>query len=129
MAQPHCHFRARWRLAAVALAAALLGACAGQVPEPTAAHVAVAAAEWPGTTRETLARGRTLYVYRCSGCHSLVLPGAQTPEEWPNAVYEMSERAALSRAETDAVVRYLVAVSETLRRGRPHAGGASAPQR
>lgn len=92
--------------------ALLLAACVGQVPEPTDAHVAAASARWPGTTRALLARGRTLYVNRCSGCHSLVLPQAQTPEAWPHAVEEMSERAALSPEETEEVIRYLVAVSE-----------------
>ena len=102
---------------ACALALALtLGGCAGQIPPPSAAHLAIAAARWPGTTEQTLARGRHLYVYRCSGCHSLVLPQSQPPDAWPAAVTEMSTRAQLDRAETEAVIRYLTAVSESHRR-------------
>jgi len=98
-------------LATLAVAAAFAG-CVGQVPDPTDAHVAAAAAQWPGTTRATLAQGRRLYVDRCSGCHSLVLPSAQPPGSWPSAVDEMADRARLSPREATAVIRYLVAVAE-----------------
>jgi mono/diheme cytochrome c family protein len=79
------------------------------------------APRWPGTTVEDLARGRTLYVRRCSGCHNLVLPQAFPPEKWPKLVDEMAARARLRPAERDDVVRFLVAVaSDDLgRRGRP----------
>jgi mono/diheme cytochrome c family protein len=103
-------------LATLAVATVLPG-CAGQVPQPTDAHVAVAAAQWPGTTRATLAQGRRLYVDRCSGCHSLVVPGAQPAASWPSAVDEMADRARLSPREADVVVRYLVAVAEAARSG------------
>lgn len=105
-------------LLALALATALAAACVGQVPQPTDAHVAAAAAQWPGTTRATLVEGRRLYVLRCSGCHSLVLPGSQAPGSWPSAVDEMADRARLTPEQAAAVTRYLVAVAEV---------GAAAP--
>lgn len=105
-----CSSRSICRALATLVVATLLG-CAGQVPQPTDAHAAAAAVQWPGTTRATLAQGRRLYVDRCSGCHSLVVPGAQPARSWPSAVDEMADRARLSPREADFVIRYLVAVA------------------
>jgi len=55
--------------------------------------------------------GRRLYVRRCSGCHTLILPQAHAPDEWPVLVDAMAEKARLKPAEREDVVRFLVAVS------------------
>lgn len=104
--------RSTSRVAAVAGSLLLAAACVGQLPDPTDAHVAAASAQWPGTTRAQLVEGRRLYVNRCSGCHSLVLPSALAAGSWPSAVDEMAERSQLSPEEAATVTRYLVAASE-----------------
>jgi mono/diheme cytochrome c family protein len=99
------------RLAIVALAAGLAAACAAALRHPSPADVAVVAPKWPGTTVEDLERGRRLYVRRCAGCHTLILPAAHPPEEWPRLVDDMAKKARLRPAERDDVVRFVVAVA------------------
>jgi mono/diheme cytochrome c family protein len=99
------------RLAIVALAAGLAAACAAALRHASPADAALVAPRWPGTTVEDLERGRRLYVRRCSGCHTLILPAAHPPEEWPRLVDGMAEKARLRPGEREDVVRFLVAVA------------------
>ncbi len=99
------------RLAVVLLAGGLAAACAAALRHSTPADVTLVSPKWPGTTVEDLERGRRLYVRRCSGCHTLVLPSAHGPDEWPVLVDAMAERARLKPAEREDVVRFLTAVS------------------
>ena len=94
---------------------ALAAGCAGQLPPPTEADALRASAQWPGTTVATLARGRSLYIGHCSGCHSLHRPTSQPPGAWPKIVHEMVKRSKLDGAKTDEVIRYLVVASEMKR--------------
>ena len=103
------------RLAVVVLAAALAGACAAALRHATSADVTLVAPQWPGTTIEDVERGRRLYVRRCSGCHTLVLPAAHSPDDWPVLVDAMAEKARLKPGEREDVVRFLVAVSSDKR--------------
>jgi len=86
-------------------------ACAASLRHPLPEDLVLLAPSWPGTTLEDLERGRRLYVRRCSGCHTLILPGARTPAEWPGLVDDMTAKARLRPAERDDVVRFLVAVA------------------
>jgi hypothetical protein len=96
------------RIAAVASALAA-GACATQLPAPNQADATRIAMEWPGTTVETLARGRTAYLDRCSGCHAAYSPDTQPAAAWRKIVAEMATRSRLDHRTTEDVVRYLVA--------------------
>jgi hypothetical protein len=87
-------------------------ACAAtQVPVPTPQQAESAAQRWPGTTSEDLVAGRTLYVDRCSGCHTLPLPDSKSAEAWPKVIDEMADRSKLTKDERTRVLRYLVTVS------------------
>jgi len=101
------------RLAIASLAAGLCvtAACAAALRQATPADAVRLAPRWPGTTLEDLQRGRSLYVRRCSGCHTLILPGAHPVEEWPGLVDGMADKARLRPGERDDVVRFLVAVA------------------
>ena len=99
------------RLAIVILSTAVATACAAALRHSTPADATLVAPQWPGTTVEDLERGRRLYVRRCSGCHTLILPAAHAPDEWPALVDAMAEKARLKPGERDDVVRFLVAVS------------------
>ena len=99
------------RLAMVVLAAALAAACTAALRHASPADVALVATQWPGTTVADLERGRRLYVRRCSGCHTLILPAAHPPDDWPALVDTMAEKARLRPGERADVVRFLVAVA------------------
>ena len=100
-------------LAAVALIVGLgvTGACAAALRQPSPRDVALLAPKWPQTTIKDLERGRSLYVRRCSGCHTLVLPKAYSPAEWPSFVDAMADKARLRPGEREDIVRFLVAVA------------------
>jgi mono/diheme cytochrome c family protein len=107
----------------VLLAAALAAACAAALRHSTPADVTLVSPKWPGTTIEDLERGRRLYVRRCSGCHTLILPSAHAPDDWPVLVDAMAAKARLKAAEREDIVRFLTAVSsdepKPRRRGSP----------
>ncbi|MBI4509430.1 MAG: hypothetical protein HY698_07315 [Deltaproteobacteria bacterium] len=92
--------------------ALLVVGCAGKVPHPTSTQVGRARARWPDTTKESLENGRVLLIARCSGCHELYPPAAYPATEWPELVVDMTKRSKLSAAEAEALVRYLVSVTE-----------------
>ncbi len=94
-----------------ALVTAFTAACAAALRHPTPQDVASVTAEWPGTTVQDLERGRRLYVRRCSGCHTLLLPETHTAADWPAYVEVMAGRARLGPSETREVTRFLVALS------------------
>jgi len=101
------------RLAIASAAAGLCAtaACAAALRHASPQDVVLVAPQWPGTILPDLQRGRSLYVRRCSGCHTLILPGAHPPEEWPGLVDGMAGKARLGPGERDDVVRFLVAVA------------------
>jgi cytochrome c5 len=86
-------------------------ACAAALRHPTAADALAVEARYPGTTVADLERGRSLYVRRCAGCHTLPLPRAHTAAEWPDVIGEMAGRARLGSRERTDVERLLVALS------------------
>ena len=86
--------------------------CASQLVRPAPTHVERAQKDWPGTTLEELQDDRSLYVARCSGCHTLYLPGAFPAEHWRASVPEMRERSRLSTEQAERILRYLVVASE-----------------
>jgi cytochrome c5 len=106
---PHFFLR-RPALIAVLASAFASGACATtQMPAPTQADASRVAIEWPGTTVETLARGRMAYLDRCTSCHAPYRPDAQPAAAWRKIVAEMAPRSKLDHRTTEDVVRYLVA--------------------
>ncbi len=112
-----CSFPSTFKPAAAAIAAAgfaaLLCGCAGsvQVPAPTAKNVEYAGRNGQATTLEALKVGRSLYVGRCSACHSLKDPKELAPGEWPEMVERMASNSKLTEDQQRAVTQYLVSVS------------------
>jgi mono/diheme cytochrome c family protein len=111
--------------AAWAAAFLLLAGCAGssKVPQPTAKHVELAGRNGEVTTLAALKVGRSLYIGRCGGCHSLKEPGYLSPGEWPEMVGRMAENAKLNPDQQRAITQYLVGVSAAL----SDSGSAPAP--
>lgn len=91
---------------------ATLSACAGSaLLAPTEADLAQVRGRWPDADLAQLTDGHRTYRARCSSCHRLYAPGELAPDDWPEAVDYMSERAHLTPAEQTAVTRFLVAAS------------------
>ena len=98
--------------AAVASAALLLS-CASGLREPTTADVELLRVRYSDTSLDQLSRGRERYVARCAGCHALKDPGSGAKQSWRAEVQQMREKfgVVLDPAESEAIVRYLEAVS------------------
>ena len=103
--------RAPWRRVAMAVAWLLLAGCAGALPRPGDPDVAWAQHRWPDTDRNTLERGRLLYVRKCSGCHSLFPPARFSPAYWAEWLDDMADEAELDETERDLVARYVLTMS------------------
>lgn len=99
----------------VLLALAASVACSAALRHPSPQDARAAAGQWPGTSLADLQRGRAVYVRRCSGCHSLYLPSAYAPEDWPALVGSMSERARLTPQQRADLTRFVVTLSRDRR--------------
>ena len=96
----------------ITLASFALLACARvQMPRPTEADGARASGRWPGSSRASLERGRSLYVARCSVCHQPVEPTSIPAAEWPTHISDMKQRAGLSEEEARLIEQYLVTMA------------------
>jgi hypothetical protein len=115
--------RVQWRACArdrkgrfaVGLAGALawLAACAGQLPEPNSADLALARAGDPSVALEDLQRGRATYARRCGNCHALRAPSDRSPSDWAAEVTRMQRvhSVRLTPDEERDILRYLHAAS------------------
>jgi mono/diheme cytochrome c family protein len=83
--------------------------CTPALPEPTSADVVVAQREEPSASLEDLRRGRTLYLQRCGGCHTLRAPSEFKADEWQGQVRRMetAHGVRLSEPEESDILRYL----------------------
>lgn len=114
----------RWL--ALALLAAAFAGCAASLPAPTSADVARASQRFPDASAERLAKGRSLYVQSCAGCHSLKSPAEVPPQQWAEEIAEMRQQhgVRLTDDEASAMAQYLWAVGSRLREERGEAGAA-----
>jgi mono/diheme cytochrome c family protein len=90
----------------------MLAACAGQIPRPTPPQARWAAQRWPGATPEALEQGRSLYIRKCSGCHTLRVPAVYSQERWPQILDKMQKRAKLSEADKESILHYVLSVKQ-----------------
>ncbi len=86
--------------------------CAGTIPSPTEIDVQRAKLRWPGTRIQDLNDGRTFYINRCSGCHSLHSPKRFTEQQWKKIFPEMKTRAHLKEDDSKLVYRYLLTLAK-----------------
>ncbi len=93
------------------LVTGLIGASCAALPHAGPADVQRAQTKFPGTTVDSLEAGRTAYVRRCSGCHSLRLPESQSSDNWPRIIDEMGQKAHLVPGEKELITAFLVTVS------------------
>lgn len=112
---------------AVSLVACLfLAACfpkAGTVPGPLSSEALQSAqSRWPSTSTEELEQGRQLFLTHCDGCHSYPDRAAYSEAEWPGLARRMGKKARLAEAESELVLRFILA-----NRAEPGAPVSEAP--
>ena len=87
-----------------------IAACAGQIPRPTPPQQAWAAQRWPDATPAALEQGRSIYILKCAGCHTLRLPAVYSQERWPLILDKMQKRAKITDAEKESILQYVLSV-------------------
>ena len=92
---------------------ALLAVSAGcaSLPHARPEDATRAADRWPGTSVATLETDRARYVAKCSGCHRLRLPEKYPAEKWTAYLDKMNDRAKLTPADREQILRYLVTMA------------------
>lgn len=96
--------------------ALLLAACAETIPQPGEGHARWAASHGLPSTLDSLREGRSRYVGKCDGCHSLYGPGKYAPEDWPSWLDSMqveirNAEGDLSGMDVRLIRAYLMAAS------------------
>jgi cytochrome c len=101
------------------LVVGVLTGCSAALPAPNAAHVARLRPSDPAVNLHDLERGRTLYVERCSACHTLKEPQRYSTDEWVASMrkMEVEEGVVLEPTEARDIERYLVAMSSPVTPG------------
>jgi mono/diheme cytochrome c family protein len=91
----------------------LIAACAPGLPRPSGADTVFAHERRPSATLADLEHGRSLYVRRCAGCHTLKDPGAVKADLWPVKIADMQREhdVQLGAGEPDLIANYLYAMS------------------
>jgi hypothetical protein len=81
--------------------------CATVVPVPDEAQVMRAQKLDPASDLTKLQTGRTRFIAKCAGCHSLPEPTDVKPDEWPDELDTMAVKARLKPEERQLIEVYL----------------------
>lgn len=92
-------------LLALLLAGAGCASLAQRAPLVTPELAAVAASR--GIDPQAAARGRDLYVGRCTKCHGAVAVASRTPEQWARILPRMAAETKLDAGQADDVAAYV----------------------
>lgn len=92
------------------LAILVLAGCG--VPRVTPELVTIAQRSDPTTNGERLESARTLYVTRCSSCHSLHVPLDYEVSEWRGWMRKMSRKAKLTTGQDSEILAFIFAARE-----------------
>ena len=80
----------------------IICACASRLYIPDQNNTAA------GSNLSEIQEGRILYISKCGGCHSLVLPEKHDKEQWPALVDKMEKKAKITQVEKKLILNYLV---------------------
>jgi mono/diheme cytochrome c family protein len=89
--------------------------CSVNVPAPTESYVIYANNHGSDLTLAHLTQGHIQYRAYCGGCHGLRAPVRFAPEEWPDLLKDMVERAEVPVAQIPPIRDYLRTASGYLR--------------
>lgn len=102
--------RLQW--AGVALVALTLAGCGVVIPRVTPELVTAAQQRDPALDAAALERVRTLYVDRCSSCHTLTDPRAYSAAEWPDWMHKMARKSKLSATDEQRMLTFVLTARE-----------------
>ncbi|HEX3133749.1 MAG TPA: hypothetical protein VHX44_09240 [Planctomycetota bacterium] len=88
-----------------------------EIPRVTPELVTVAVQRDRTTTQERLEVGRSIYVNRCSSCHSLYSPDAYSESEWKSWVRRMGPKSHIDRGQEATLLVFLFAARDMVMRG------------
>ncbi len=100
----------RW-IGIIVGALALTG-CGAVIPRVTPQLVEAARQRDPTLDEQMLERVRTLYVNRCSSCHSLTNPRDYTAQEWPEWMRKMAKKSKLGREDEHRLLVFVLTARE-----------------
>jgi trimethylamine-N-oxide reductase cytochrome c-type subunit TorC len=63
----------------------------------------------PPGSDSSVSYGRDVFARNCNKCHQYPDPTAVDEDKWPSVLEEMGEKAKLSRADREAVLKYILA--------------------
>ncbi|HEY2513830.1 MAG TPA: hypothetical protein VGI39_23340 [Polyangiaceae bacterium] len=78
-------------------------------PPLSAGSVSAASARWPGTTAESLAAGRDLFLAKCNNCHDYPDLGSVAEDKWPGTIEKMGQKANLGNEQREQVLHFVLA--------------------
>ncbi|MFZ4618921.1 MAG: hypothetical protein ACOYNS_00065 [Bacteroidota bacterium] len=90
---------------------AIFFGCAVALPEPTEEDLRRFRQSDSTLTLQSISDARTMYVRKCSGCHSLYLPGSFKRDQWKEIVRVMGQRAKIGPSDESMIMRYLTLYS------------------
>lgn len=82
-------------------AAGLIAACGSALYIPSELEVTSKA------NLEELNEGRSIYINKCGGCHTLVLPEKYSDKDWGIWVDKMEVKANITPSEKEKIMKYL----------------------
>ena len=78
-------------------------------PPISAGGVSAASARWPGTTTESLAAGRDLFLAKCNNCHDYPDLASVSEDKWPGTIEKMGKKADLGNEQREQVLHFVLA--------------------
>lgn len=79
-------------------------------PPPLSTNsVSAASARWPGTTPESLAAGRDLFLAKCNNCHDYPDLASVSEDKWPGTIEKMGKKADLANEQREQVLHFVLA--------------------
>ncbi len=89
----------------------VLFGCAVSLPEPTEADLQQFRKSDTTLTLQSITDARAVYIRKCSGCHSLYLPGQLDRYRWKGIVDTMSLKAKINQTDKEKITGYLLLYS------------------
>ncbi len=89
----------------------ILAGCSASLPEPTESDLEQLQRYDPQLSIQSLRQSRTLYIQKCSGCHSLYLPERYSVTEWRGIMRTMGPKAKLNSNEDEKILKYVTLYS------------------
>ncbi|HTA28578.1 MAG TPA: hypothetical protein VK809_12370 [Bacteroidia bacterium] len=81
---------------------------------PVESDVSIARVHWPGTTRDELNEGYSIFNDKCTDCHETKNPQDFTVDEWNVLMHQMGRKAKLDSNQYKLVIHYILTKREAV---------------